>query len=72
MTARADIPSVADRARTFAASGTLTNVHFLGSTAVFVLGEEAPAWLAGRRGRTGLIVFADGRTELVGAAEDVC
>jgi len=42
------------------------------ATAAFVLGEHAPAWLASRRGRTGLIVFADGRTELVGAAADVC
>jgi thiamine biosynthesis lipoprotein len=36
------------------------------ATAAFVLGHEAGAWLAGRPGRTGLIVHADGRTELVG------
>ncbi|RNL80334.1 FAD:protein FMN transferase [Nocardioides marmorisolisilvae] len=42
------------------------------ATAAFVLGDGAATWLAGRAGRTGLIVYADGRTELVGSAEDVC
>ncbi|MFL6159411.1 MAG: FAD:protein FMN transferase [Marmoricola sp.] len=41
------------------------------ATAAFVLGDGAAAWLAGRQGRTGLIVYADGRTELVGSAADV-
>lgn len=41
MNARADISSLADRVRTFAAGGTVTNVHFVRSTAVFVLGEDA-------------------------------
>ena len=42
------------------------------ATAAFVLGEDAAAWLSGREGRTGLLVYADGRTELVGSDQDVC
>ncbi|MFL6022574.1 MAG: FAD:protein FMN transferase [Marmoricola sp.] len=42
------------------------------ATAAFVLGEEAACWLAGRRGRTGLIVHADSRTELIGSPTEVC
>lgn len=42
------------------------------ATAAFVLGDGAAAWLAGRPGRTGLIVRADGRTELVGSPTEVC
>jgi thiamine biosynthesis lipoprotein len=42
------------------------------ATAAFVKGDGAAAWLAGRAGRTGLIVYADGRTELFGSAENVC
>jgi hypothetical protein len=34
-------PSVADRARLFAASAPVVAVHFLGDVPVFVLGEEA-------------------------------
>lgn len=36
------------------------------ATAAFALGAEAVAWLRSR-GRTGLVVHADGRTEVVGA-----
>lgn len=35
------------------------------ATAAYALGEEAPAWLAGRPGRSALLVWADGRSELV-------
>src|SRR3972149_10734146 len=38
---RADIPSIAERARPIAAGAPISGVHFLGRTAVFVLGEEA-------------------------------
>ena len=38
---RSDIPSVAERARPLATGAPVVNVHFLGSTAGFVLGEEA-------------------------------
>jgi thiamine biosynthesis lipoprotein len=41
------------------------------ATAAFVLGDDAASWLAGRAGRTGLIVYADGRTELFGDAAEV-
>ena len=36
------------------------------ATAAFALGPDAARWLR-TRGRTGLVVHADGRTELVGA-----
>ena len=36
------------------------------ATAAFVLGTDAGAWLTGRPGRTGVLVHADGRTELIG------
>ena len=36
------------------------------ATAAFALGGDAARWLATRPGRTGLVVWADGRTELVG------
>jgi thiamine biosynthesis lipoprotein len=67
--------------RTGEVPGSLASVTVIGddltwvdieATAAFVLGDGAAAWLAGRAGRTGLIVYADGRTELVGSAEDVC
>jgi WD40 repeat protein len=38
---RAGIPSVADRTRPLAAGGPVVGAHFLGDTAVLVLGEEA-------------------------------
>jgi len=38
--ARASIPSVAERTRSVAAGGPVVAVHFLGTTAAFVLGEE--------------------------------
>jgi len=36
------------------------------ATAAFALGRDAARWLRTRPGRTGLVVWADGRTELVG------
>ena len=36
------------------------------ATAAFALGGDAARWLATRPGRTALVVWADGRTELVG------
>jgi len=36
----APIPSLADRARRIDAGAPIVGVHFLGGTAVFVLGEE--------------------------------
>jgi len=44
--ARGDIASVADRARTIAAGAAVTKVYFPGSTAAFVLGEEALLFIA--------------------------
>jgi FAD:protein FMN transferase len=41
------------------------------ATAAFVLGDRAACWLAGRPGRTGLLVYADGRTELIGSDSTV-
>jgi WD40 repeat protein len=38
---RSNIPSVVERARTFAAGAPVVGIHFLESTAVFVLGEAA-------------------------------
>ncbi|MCW2754992.1 MAG: ApbE family protein [Marmoricola sp.] len=39
------------------------------ATTAFVLGSQAPAWLAGRPGRTGLLVRSDGSTEIFGQGE---
>jgi hypothetical protein len=39
--ARSDTVSVVERTRAVAAGGAVVGVHFLGRTAVFVLGEEA-------------------------------
>jgi thiamine biosynthesis lipoprotein len=36
------------------------------ATAAFALGAEGPGWLARRSGRTGIVVHADRRVELVG------
>ena len=36
------------------------------ATAAFAMGRDAARWLAHRPRRTGLVVWADGRTELVG------
>jgi thiamine biosynthesis lipoprotein len=38
------------------------------ATAAFALDADAPHWLAGRPGRCGVVVWADGRVELVGSA----
>jgi hypothetical protein len=35
------------------------------ATAAFALGADGPAWLAGRGDRTGVVVHADGRVQLV-------
>jgi hypothetical protein len=48
---RTDIPSVAERTRPVAAGAPVVAAHFLGDTAVFVLGEEA-LLLAPRDGET--------------------
>jgi len=67
--------------RTGHASSDLASVTVVGddltwvdieATAAFVLGTGAVQWLAGRDGRTGLIVYADGRTELFGAPAAAC
>jgi len=41
-------------------------LHAFAAMAAFALGLDAARWLATRPGRTGLVVWADGRTELVG------
>jgi WD40 repeat protein len=46
---RGDIVSVADRTRPVAAGGAVIAAHFLGDTAVFVLGEEAVVLAAPER-----------------------
>ena len=38
------IPSLADRVRRIDAGGAIVGVHFLGTTPVFVLGEEHLLW----------------------------
>lgn len=43
----ADTPSVTDRTRPIAAGAPVVGAYFLGSTAVFVLGEEALLFVAG-------------------------
>jgi thiamine biosynthesis lipoprotein len=40
------------------------------ATAAFALGDEAARWLAGRPGRTGLVVWDDGSSTPVGAGAD--
>jgi thiamine biosynthesis lipoprotein len=39
------------------------------ATAAFALGEDGPAWLAARPGRTGIVVDAGGRVRVVGDGE---
>ena len=41
------------------------------ATAAYVLGREAAQWLRTRPGRTGLVVWADGRTTIVGGQAPV-
>lgn len=62
-------------ARTGDAATTLASVTVVGddlvavdveATSALALGEDAPAWLAAIPGRTGLLVWADGRVETVG------
>ena len=43
---RSDTVSVVDRTRPLAAGGAVVAAHFLGHTAVFVLGEEAMVFTA--------------------------
>jgi NAD(P)H-flavin reductase len=38
------------------------------ATAAYALGREVARWLAGRPGRTGLVVWADGTAETVASA----
>jgi thiamine biosynthesis lipoprotein len=35
------------------------------ATAAFALGADGPSWLAGHRNRTGVVVRADGRVQVV-------
>ncbi len=56
---RAGIPSVADRTRPVAAGGPVVGAHFLGDTAVLVLGEEALLWVP-RQGDAHRIVVHSG------------
>ena len=44
---RADIPSVVERMRPLDAEAPVVAAHFLGQTAVFVLGEEALLFVPG-------------------------
>src|SRR4051794_31372234 len=48
---RSDIPSVVERTRPLNAGATVVGVHFLGATAVFVLGEEALLFVHGSEER---------------------
>ena len=47
-------------------SSTTTGPADIDATAAFALGRDAARWLRTRPRRTGLVVWADGRTELVG------
>jgi WD40 repeat protein len=49
--ARSNIPSIADRARPVSAGAAIVDVHFIGDTAVFVLGEEALLFVDGNGAR---------------------
>jgi WD40 repeat protein len=72
--ATTEIPSVADRARAVAVDAPVVAVHFLGTTAVFVLGEDALVFAApdGAAGRVtvhegGILAAAsDGNRMLTG------
>ncbi len=55
----APLPSLADRVRPIAAGAPVVGVHFLGSTPVFVLGEEALLF-AGEGGEKRVAVHAGG------------
>ena len=46
---RSDTVSVVDRTHPVAVGGAIVAAHFLGRTAVFVLGEEAMVFAARRR-----------------------
>ena len=46
-------------------TGSLTWAD-IDATAAYAHGADAASWLRGRPGRTGLVVWADGRTEVVG------
>jgi WD40 repeat protein len=64
---RADIPSVAERTRPLKAEAPVVAAHFLGQTAIFVLGEEALLFLS-RAGEARTIPIHDGAI-LASAAE---
>ena len=64
---RADIPSVAERTRPLKAQAPVVAAHFLGQTAIFVLGEEALLFLS-RAGEARTIPVHDGAI-LASAAE---
>jgi WD40 repeat protein len=64
---RADIPSVAERTRPLKADAPVVAAHFLGQTAIFVLGEEALLFLS-RAGEARTIPVHDGAI-LASAAE---
>ena len=64
---RADIPSVAERTRPLKAEAPVVAAHFLGQTAIFVLGEEALLFLS-RVGEARTIPVHDGAI-LASAAE---
>src|SRR3977135_2061434 len=70
---RTDTPSVVERTRPVTAGATVVAVHFLGKTAVFVLGEEALLFVgdgaAGRapaRGGATLAAASDGSRIVTG------
>ena len=64
MPAPAAPPRASRRSRSSAASLTWADID---ATAAFAQGTHAADWLRGRPGRTGLVVWAGGRTEIVGA-----
>src|SRR5512139_1406917 len=70
------LPSLADRARTLSAGGTIVDAHFFGRTPVFVLGEEALLF-AGEDGEKrvaihggGILASASDGTRIVTGGDD--
>ena len=71
----AAIPSLADRVRPIDAGATIVGVHFLGTTPVFVLGEEALLFAGDEEKRVaihsgGILVSASDGTRIVTGGDD--
>jgi len=73
--AQAPIPSLADRVRLVNAAATIVSVHFIGTTPVFVLGEEALLFAGDAERRLGIhagaiLASASDGTRIVTGGDD--